>query len=75
MRDSNRQDRASKIVFSARELECIKWCAEGKTYWEIGKILGVSERTVNFHLGLAKEKTQTVSVAHCVAVAIRGGFL
>ncbi|RWR01966.1 LuxR family transcriptional regulator [[Pantoea] beijingensis] len=37
------------IEFSHRELEIIKWTAEGKTAMEISLILAISEHTVNFH--------------------------
>jgi DNA-binding NarL/FixJ family response regulator len=33
-----------------REGECLGWCAEGKSYWETAVILGISERTVSFHM-------------------------
>lgn len=35
--------------FSQRELEILKWTAEGKTSVEIALILSISEHTVNFH--------------------------
>ncbi|BAN98547.1 luxR family transcriptional regulator [Plautia stali symbiont] len=35
--------------FSQRELEILKWTAEGKTSAEICLILAISEHTVNFH--------------------------
>ncbi len=35
--------------FSGRELEILKWTAEGKTSAEISLILAISEHTVNFH--------------------------
>lgn len=35
--------------FSERELEILKWTAEGKTSAEISLILAISEHTVNFH--------------------------
>lgn len=35
--------------FSQRELEILKWTAEGKTSAEISLILAISEHTVNFH--------------------------
>lgn len=30
--------------------ECLAWVRAGKTNWEIGAILGISERTVKFHI-------------------------
>ena len=38
---------------TGRELECLEWVSHGKTSWEIGTILDLSERTVNFHLSNA----------------------
>ena len=38
-----------KKEFSQRELEILKWTAEGKTAAEISLILSISEHTVNFH--------------------------
>ena len=38
-----------KKAFSQRELEILKWTAEGKTAVEISLILSISEHTVNFH--------------------------
>ncbi|SNY79707.1 transcriptional regulator SdiA [Enterobacter sp. CC120223-11] len=40
---------APEMRFSKRELEILKWTAEGKTSAEIAIILSISENTVNFH--------------------------
>ncbi|WP_353193497.1 autoinducer binding domain-containing protein [Pandoraea pnomenusa] len=42
---------------SAREREVLLWTAEGKTADEIGEILGISTRTVNFHIRNCLDKT------------------
>lgn len=56
----------SHVPLTTRERECIRWAADGKTAWEIGKILGITERTAIFHtnnitrkLGAAN-KTQAI---------------
>ena len=41
---------------SRREIQCVFWINEGKTDWEIGRILGISEDTVAFHLKKVKAK-------------------
>jgi LuxR family quorum-sensing system transcriptional regulator CciR len=41
---------------SRREIQCVYWVNEGKTDWEIGKILGISEDTVAYHLKNVKSK-------------------
>ena len=40
----------SVTTITAREREVLLWTAEGKTAYEIGKILDVTTRTVNFHV-------------------------
>ncbi len=46
-----------------RELECLKWCAEGKTYLEIAIILELSEHTVRSYLKSARLRLDCVSLA------------
>jgi DNA-binding CsgD family transcriptional regulator len=58
------------VLMSAKELDCLKWTAAGKTAWEASVILGVSERTVRFHLNAAREKLQCTTTTQAVAKAI-----
>ena len=58
-----------------REIECLGWCAEGKSYWETAVILGISERTVSFHMEAVRSKLKATSNAHAVAMALRAGVL
>jgi DNA-binding CsgD family transcriptional regulator len=58
------------ILISARELDCLKWTAAGKTAWEASVILGISERTVRFHLNAAREKLECATTTQAVAKAI-----
>jgi DNA-binding CsgD family transcriptional regulator len=60
---------------TARERECLVWAAEGKTAWEIGNIISVAERTVNFHLQNAAHKLGVTSRQHAVARAISMGIV
>lgn len=55
---------------TAREMECIAWCAEGKTSWEISKILGISERTVFFHMQNASRKLGASNRIQAVTLAM-----
>jgi len=32
-----------------KQIEVLKWASENKSYWEVGTIMGISERTVKFH--------------------------
>ena len=60
----------NQILVSARELDCLKWTAAGKTAWEASVILGISERTVRFHLNAAREKLDCATTTQAVAKAI-----
>lgn len=39
-----------------RQRDCLVWAARGKTAWEIGRILGISEETAVRHLKQARER-------------------
>jgi DNA-binding CsgD family transcriptional regulator len=54
-----------------REMECLSWCSEGKTSWEIAKILGITERTVHFHMQNASHKLGASSRSHAVRLAMQ----
>jgi DNA-binding CsgD family transcriptional regulator len=55
---------------TAREIECIAWCAKGKTSWEISRILGISERTVFFHIQNASRKLGASNRIQAVMLAM-----
>ena len=54
-------------ALTQKELECLKWCAIGKSTWEISKILGCSESTIKFHFNNLRCKFKTTSRAQVVA--------
>jgi LuxR family quorum sensing-dependent transcriptional regulator len=62
-------------ALSAREAECLRWSAEGKTMWEVATILSLSERTVEGYLRTAACKLGAANRTHAVAQAIRAGIL
>src|SRR5882724_5167261 len=59
---------------SARELECLRWVAAGKTDWEIGMILSISAATVKFHLDRARVKLGARTRAQAVAQLVLRGL-
>jgi DNA-binding CsgD family transcriptional regulator len=61
---------AVAVKLSPREAECLKWAAKGKSFEDIGDILGLSARTVRFYLDLARHKLNCLNVTHAVARAI-----
>lgn len=63
------------ISVTPRELECLKWCAVGKSSWEIGQILRCSEATVNFHFSNIRRKFNTTSRQQAIVKAINMGLI
>jgi DNA-binding CsgD family transcriptional regulator len=66
----NGYDSERELLISARELDCLKWTAAGKTAWEASVILGITERTVRFHLNAAREKLNCATTTQAVAKAV-----
>ena len=58
-----------------RELECLNWCSQGKTNWEIGRILGISDRTVEHHIASAVRRLGCTGRVQAVALALRTGLI
>ena len=54
-----------------REREVLAWAAQGKSAWETGEILGISQRTVEEHLAAATRKLGAGNRTRAVAIAIR----
>ena len=61
--------------FSPREYEVLGLTANGLTNKEIAYRLGISERTVQFHLNAIFNKTSTNSRTEAVALALRSGWI
>ncbi|KPF41774.1 LuxR family transcriptional regulator [Rhizobium sp. AAP43] len=71
--DTRRMAAALKVT--PREREVIMWCAAGKTNWEIGQILGISEKTVQHEVASASRRLNSVNRAQLIAEAIRLGII
>jgi LuxR family transcriptional activator of bioluminescence operon len=65
----------NKFELTKREHECLFWACEGKTSWEISKILEISERTILFHLNNTTSKLKATNRQHSVAIAIKSGLI
>jgi LuxR family quorum sensing-dependent transcriptional regulator len=60
---------------TAREIETLQWAKEGKSAWEIGKIMGISERTVKFHFSNIYAKLNVVNRTQAVALGVSHGLI
>jgi len=62
-------------VLSPRERECLQWMAAGKSDWEIGQILSISEKTVSTHVDRVKHKLGVGTRAQVLVSAMRHGAI
>lgn len=59
------------VDLSPREMDCLRWSAEGKSDWEIGMILGIAAATVEKHQVAVRTKLCAVNRSHAIAKALR----
>ena len=69
------QQQPEKPALTPRELEALHWTMEGKPAWEVGAILGISERTAVLHVNNAMHKLGCVSKHAAVLKALRLGLI
>jgi LuxR family transcriptional regulator, quorum-sensing system regulator BjaR1 len=72
---SNRDKRRKLAKLTGREIECLKWAADGKSDWETGTILGLSEHTVGQHMRNARTKLGASTRTQAIATALRLGLI
>ena len=58
-----------------REVEVLSWVAQGKSAREIGKILGISKRTVDEHVRSAGQKLGAANRTEAAALALLGRII
>lgn len=65
---------SSLVILSVREVEVLKWTADGKSSGEISSILLISENTVNFHLKNIQKKfgayNRTLAASYAAVMGI-----
>lgn len=69
------QQQLERPALTPRELEVLRWTMEGKTAWEVGRLLGISERTAVLHINNAMHKMQCISKHQAVLKALRLGLI
>jgi LuxR family transcriptional regulator, quorum-sensing system regulator BjaR1 len=69
------QKTAATVSLTARETECLRWVAAGKSDWDISEILGISTHTANSHVRRASAKLDAVNRTHAVVKALQQQFI
>ncbi len=71
-----RNDLWSKaITLTEREIETLTWSARGKTSSEIAMIIGLTKRTVDFHIENSRRKLDVATRTEAVVKAASGGLI
>jgi DNA-binding response OmpR family regulator len=63
------------VSLAKREIETLTWAARGKTSAEIAQILGLSKRTVDFHIENARAKLGVATRTQAVVKAATGQLI
>ena len=63
------------VDLNDREVEALTWVARGKTSAEIAQILGLSKRTIDFHIDNARSKLGAATRTEAVIKAADGGLI
>ena len=69
------ENQPERPALTPRELEVLRWTMDGKTAWETGALLKITERTVVQHLQNAMQKLQCNSKHQAVLKALRLGLI
>lgn len=72
---SQKLEESPRPSLTPQEERCLRWVAQGKTAWEIGQIMRISEPTVVFHLKNLMKKLDVINRSQALAVAIRLGLI
>jgi len=65
----------SPVELTAREVEVLRFVAQGLTNFEIAEMLGLSEKTIAYYMTRIYNKTATENRAAVTAFAIRQGLV
>lgn len=63
------------VNLTAREMDVLRWMAEGKSNWEIGVVLRISEHFVDKVARQLRVKLNATNRAQTVAIALRQNFI
>jgi LuxR family quorum sensing-dependent transcriptional regulator len=66
---------AAECPLTARQRELLSFAALGKSDWDVGQIVGLSEKTVNHHFERAKQSIGVRTRTQAVAIAVHRGWV
>lgn len=67
--NQNKPSAVQGCPLSERQKDVLRWMCEGKSYWAIGQILGLSENTIKYHAGQIFAKLAVSNRTHAALKA------
>ncbi|WP_243124582.1 response regulator transcription factor [Clostridium sp. AWRP] len=71
----NKLEHKNKKLLTKRQLEILKMVAKGITYKKVGETLGITERTVKYHMGRIIELLHVENRSQVIAYAAKIGVV
>jgi LuxR family quorum sensing-dependent transcriptional regulator len=71
----SRREPEPSIAITLREREAMQWAAAGKSDWEIGEVLGISESAAHKRIESAKKKYRVATRVQAIVEALRHGHI
>jgi LuxR family quorum-sensing system transcriptional regulator ExpR len=68
--DRKRVETPAKDIFSPRENEVLHWASMGKTYHEVALIIGITPRTVKYHMGNVVKKLGVINAKQAIRLGV-----
>lgn len=62
---------AEATPLNKKQIECLRWAAAGKSYSDIAAIVGISERTVRYHLDNARSVYGFATITQAIVQAAK----
>lgn len=66
---------AGELTLTTRQIECLEWIARGKSSTDIGVILNISGRTVDYHVAEICDRLNVRTRLQAVTLAILRGWI
>lgn len=70
-----RLEKLDRPTLTIRQLQCLEWSRRGKSSADIGKILGLSSRTIDEHIAMACKVLEVRTRVQAVSTALALGLL
>ncbi|WP_413544647.1 helix-turn-helix transcriptional regulator [Candidatus Symbiopectobacterium sp. NZEC135] len=68
--DNSKAPFSNRALLTTRENEVLYWCSMGKTYSEIALIVGISPRTVKFHMASVTSKLGVINAKQAIRLSM-----